>query len=92
MQNKRMVGREEGRRYIARGPGVAEGCISPNMCPAKMFLWTAMPQRGPSYFHHKGFFVYHLNLGHIGHGALLLVLVEGGGVPKCHQLTKSCKV
>lgn len=65
---------------MAGEPGVAEGCISPNMCPAKMFLWTAMPQRGPSYFHHKGFFVYHLNLGHIGHGALLpVVVVEGGG-------------
>lgn len=72
LQNKNDVG--VGGRYTAGEARVAHGCIRPNMCPVKMFLRTAMPSRGPSSFHHKGFFVCYLELGHVGHGALLLLL------------------
>lgn len=64
---------------------VGESSSSPNMCLTKMFLRTAMPQRGVSYFHHKSCFVYPFQFGAYRTRTLL-------GASECHQVTKACKV
>lgn len=61
----------------------------PKHVPSKNVCVDSDASEGSFIFSPRGaFFVYYFELGHIGHGALLLLLVLMllGRVPECHQL------